>query len=61
MFFEIQHTDKDYYKKMAGVYVKVNEAIGQTYLDYYCKDTEILPADGVDEFKPIEKLVLWLK
>jgi hypothetical protein len=28
MFFEIQHTDKDYYKKMAGVYVKVNEAIG---------------------------------
>jgi len=46
---------------MFGVFLKVTEAIGQSYIDYYCKNSNIQPDKSVKELTSIDKIYLWLK
>ncbi len=57
----ISHTDSKYYEKMAQVYVKASEAIGQAYIEHYSKDSKTIVSKAALEMNPIEKLELWTK
>ena len=61
MLFEVSHSDAKYYEKMAQVYIKANEAVGQAYIDYHSLDSTIIVSQGALEMKSIEKLELWTK
>ena len=60
-FYEVKHTDPTYYRKMFGVYLKVTDAAGQSYIDYFCNDSGIPVAQAADNLSSVEKLYLWLK
>ena len=37
----ISHGDPKYYEKMATVYIKANEAVGQAYIEHHSIDSSI--------------------
>ena len=59
--FGVIHTDPCYYRKMFSVYIKATDALGQSCIDYYCKDSGIPAAQATDNLSSVDKLYLWLK
>jgi hypothetical protein len=59
--FNVSHTDPAYYRKMFTTYIHATDALGQSYIDFYCKDSSIPAAEATDNLSSVDKLYLWLK
>ena len=59
--FNVSHTDPAYYRKMFTAYIHATDALGQSYIDFYCKDSAIPAAETTDNLSSVDKLYLWLK
>ena len=58
--FELSHSEKDYYRKTASIFLKANEAVCMTYIDHFARDSKVNILDGVQQVTAIEKLQVWI-